>query len=113
MEAARRRLPNLAPSGRAGVRAMKGPVRVARAAGGADSMRLRSNLCAAKAFAPLARNPLPTPEVSTVCQAMAIRHPSRPAPKLGRGLLAGGDQGRPAQDVVLGDLDRLEPARAK
>ena len=33
-----------APSGRAGVRALKGPVR-SRTAGGADTMRLRPNLC--------------------------------------------------------------------
>jgi hypothetical protein len=32
------------PSGRAGVRAMKGPGSAVRAAGGADSMRLRPNL---------------------------------------------------------------------
>ena len=34
----------VAPSGRAGVRAMKGPGSAVRAAGGADSMRLRPNL---------------------------------------------------------------------
>src|SRR3954469_10094409 len=36
--------PKLAPSGRAGVRALKRPWSV-RAAGGADTMRLRPNLC--------------------------------------------------------------------
>jgi hypothetical protein len=43
------RLPNSAPTGRAGVRAMRGPDCLARAAGGADSMRLRSDLCAGTA----------------------------------------------------------------
>ena len=38
------RLPKLAPTGRAGVRAMQGPVSTVRTAGGADSMRLRPNL---------------------------------------------------------------------
>ena len=46
MEAAREgRLPKAAPTGRAGVRAMKGPGSTVRTAGGADSMRLRPNLC--------------------------------------------------------------------
>src|SRR4051812_49837094 len=61
--------PKLAPSGRAGVRALKRPWSV-RAAGGADTMRLRPNLCTGGAD--------PTPGHGQTIPAPAIISPCPP-----------------------------------